>query len=270
MNIAGALLCTIASAALVACTAQLASDTGADPAIRIGATDIGGVVTGPGGPEAGVWVIAETTGLPTRYAKMVVTDDRGRYVLPGLPKAAYSVWVRGYGLVDSPKVAAEPGKLLNLTAVPAPSEAAAAQYYPAIYWYSMLDHPARERVRRAHAHSEGAHADRLAEAGEEHRLHRLPPARPGLDAQHPRHVQVHELGRGVDAPAPGRAVRRADDDAAGREFRRGALQVLRRLDRPHREGRAAVRQAAAPAGRRAQRRDHLLGMEHARSTTCTT
>ena len=35
---------------------------------------------------------------------MVVTDDQGRYVLPDLPKANYSVWVRGYGLVDSPKV----------------------------------------------------------------------------------------------------------------------------------------------------------------------
>ena len=95
----------------------------------------------PSGPEAGVWVIAETTDLPTKYAKMVVTDERGRYVVPGLPKANYSVWVRGYGLVDSPKVRAEPGKLLNLTAVPAPNEAAAAQYYPAIYWYSMLEIP---------------------------------------------------------------------------------------------------------------------------------
>src|SRR5687767_15936845 len=95
--------------------------------------DIGGVVTSTKGPEAGVWVIAETTDLPTKYAKMVVTDERGRYVVPGLPKATYSVWVRGYGLVDSPKVRSEPGKLLNLTAVPAPNQAAAAQHYPAIY-----------------------------------------------------------------------------------------------------------------------------------------
>ena len=36
--------------------------------------DIGGVVTGANGPEAGVWVIAETNELPTQYAKMVVTD----------------------------------------------------------------------------------------------------------------------------------------------------------------------------------------------------
>ena len=69
----------------------------------IGAVDIGGVVTGPNGPEAGVWVIAETTDLPTKFAKIVVTDDQGRYVIPELPKAKYKVWVRGYGLVDSPE-----------------------------------------------------------------------------------------------------------------------------------------------------------------------
>jgi len=104
-------------------------------------SDIGGVVSGPNGTEAGVWVIAETRGLPTRYAKMVVTDDRGRFVIPDLPTANYAVWVRGYGLVDSPKVEARPGERLALEAVPATSEAAAAQYYPAIYWYSMLKIP---------------------------------------------------------------------------------------------------------------------------------
>jgi hypothetical protein len=110
-------------------------------AVRIGSDDIGGMVTGPNGPEAGVWVIAETTDLPTRFAKIVVTDDQGRYLVPDLPKAKYKVWVRGYGLVDSPKVDGEPGKQLNLRAVPAPNAAAAAQYYPAIYWYAMLKIP---------------------------------------------------------------------------------------------------------------------------------
>jgi hypothetical protein len=88
-------------------------------------------------------VIAETTDLPTKFAKIVVTDDRGRYLIPELPKANYSVWVRGYGLVDSPKLQAAPGKVLDLTAVVAPSAAAAAQYYPPIYWYSMLKVPAK-------------------------------------------------------------------------------------------------------------------------------
>ena len=68
--------------------------------ILIDDDDIGGVVTSPDGPEAGVWVIAETTDLPTPFNKIVVTDDEGRYVLPDLPSATYDVWVRGYGLVD--------------------------------------------------------------------------------------------------------------------------------------------------------------------------
>src|SRR5260221_13434698 len=92
--------------------------------VNVGQTDLGGVVTSPNGPEAGVWVIAETTDLPTKFAKIVVTDDQGRYVLPALPKAKYKVWVRGYGLVDSPKVDSEPGRNLNLTAVAAPNAAA--------------------------------------------------------------------------------------------------------------------------------------------------
>src|SRR5215472_7302584 len=109
--------------------------------VRIDAGDIGGVVTSANGPEAGVWVIAETTELPTKFAKIVVTDDQGRYVIPDLPKANYSIWVRGYGLVDSPKVKTAPGKILNLKAVVAPDERAAAQYYPAIYWYAMMKIP---------------------------------------------------------------------------------------------------------------------------------
>src|SRR3990170_1124159 len=95
------------------------------------AQDISGVVSGPKGPEAGVWVIAETTDLPTKFARIVVTDDQGRYLVPDLPKANYAVWVRGYGLVDSPKVQSPPGKNLNLTAVPAPDARSATQYYPA-------------------------------------------------------------------------------------------------------------------------------------------
>src|SRR5947207_1451129 len=83
--------------------------------ITVGQSDLGGVVTSSGGPEAGVWVIAETTDLPTKFARIVVTDDRGRYLLPDLPKANYSVWVRGYGLVDSQKVTATPGRKLDLT-----------------------------------------------------------------------------------------------------------------------------------------------------------
>ena len=110
-------------------------------AIAIGNADLAGVVTSSRGPEAGVWVIAETTDLPTKFGKMVVTDDRGRYLIPDLPKATYRVWARGYGLVDSPKVKSASGTHLNLTAVVAPSAAAAAEYYPGVYWYAMLQIP---------------------------------------------------------------------------------------------------------------------------------
>jgi hypothetical protein len=125
-----------ASAVLVALQARQ------PPAPAIDPDDIGGVVTGPKGPEAGVWVIAETRDLGVRYIKSVVTDDQGRYVVPDLPKANYTVWARGYGLVDSAKTTSAPGRIANITAVPAPNPAAAAEYYPAIYWYSMLKIPA--------------------------------------------------------------------------------------------------------------------------------
>jgi hypothetical protein len=109
--------------------------------VTVGAGEIGGVVAGPNGPEAGVWVIAETTDLPTRFAKIVVTDAQGRYLIPDLPAAGYRIWVRGYGLVDSPRVEARPGQPLDLRATPAPTPAAAAEFYPAVYWYSMLRIP---------------------------------------------------------------------------------------------------------------------------------
>lgn len=130
----------LAAALSAAPNVALAQQKGA-AAVQIDNDDIGGVVTGAKGPEAGVWVIAKTTELPTTFARMVVTDDQGRYVIPDLPRADYQVWVRGYGLVDSPKMRAKPGQILNLRAVPAPNAAEAAHYYPAIYWYSMLKIP---------------------------------------------------------------------------------------------------------------------------------
>jgi hypothetical protein len=118
------------------------ADAQSSAAVRIGANDIGGVVSSAKGLEAGVWVIAETTDLPTRYIKEVVTDDRGRYLIPDLPKARYTVWARGYGLVDSPKAQSQPGKLVNLQPTIAPDKKAAAQYYPANYWYALASVPA--------------------------------------------------------------------------------------------------------------------------------
>lgn len=132
------------NAMFLALMAVLFGFSGCNPkteSVEAGGMDISGVVSGSNGPEAGVWVIAETHDLPTRFARIVVTDDNGRYLIPGLPEANYSVWVRGYGLVDSPKKEAKPGDVLDLEAVVAPDPHAAAEYYPAGYWFSLLEVP---------------------------------------------------------------------------------------------------------------------------------
>src|ERR1700712_3439888 len=87
--------------------------------VEISVSDIGGQVVGDKGPEAGVWVIAETTDLPTKYAKVVVTDDQGRFIIPELPSANYKVWARGYGLQDTAQQDAGPGKTLDFKAAAA-------------------------------------------------------------------------------------------------------------------------------------------------------
>jgi hypothetical protein len=121
---------------------------GCDPSItpRVDIDDIFGTVTSTNGPEAGVWVIAETDDFDTMFARIVVTDDDGRYLVPDLPPARYRVWVRGYGLVDSEPVSARLGQRIDLTATVAPDPAAAAQIYPAAYWYSMMRLPSDAEV----------------------------------------------------------------------------------------------------------------------------
>ena len=99
-------------------------------------------------PKRAVWVIAETTDLPTRFIRTVVTDDQGQYVLPDLPDATYEVFVRGYGLVDSARVEAMPGQALDLDAVVAPDAAAAAEVYPAAWWFAMAEFPDGELSHR--------------------------------------------------------------------------------------------------------------------------
>src|SRR5215204_3419537 len=110
MTLRNILLCGAAAFVLALSIPASGPVSAQQAAVQIGASDIGGVVSGPNGPEAGVWLIAETTDLPTRLIKSVVTDDQGRYLIPELPRANYQVWARGYGLVDSAKLASEPGK----------------------------------------------------------------------------------------------------------------------------------------------------------------
>jgi hypothetical protein len=156
-----------ALAGLLVLTSLVVTPLQAQPngAVTVGASDLGGVVTGPRGPEAGVWVIAETTGLPTKFARIVVTDERGRYLLPDLPRANYAVWVRGYGLVDSAKVQTAPGRTLNLTAVPAPNAAAAAQYYPPIHWFAMIKVPAKAEFPVGRVETQGSWLHTLKTGG---------------------------------------------------------------------------------------------------------
>jgi len=150
-----ALMLLAATCALASCgqdTATTATTTGdggsplpPETPLAVSNDDIRGKVVSANGPEAGVWVIAETRDLGTRFARIVVTNDDGDYVIPDLPSANYDIWVRGYGLVDSPKVQAEPGATLDLQAVVAPDAAAAAQYYPAGYWFSLLEIPGEDQ-----------------------------------------------------------------------------------------------------------------------------
>ncbi len=104
---------------------------------------ITGVVQSEKGPEAGVWVIAETKDLLTNFIKIVVTDDRGRFAVPDLPSnASYKVWVRGYGLVDSTPITTKPtATAVTLKVNSAKSPAEAAKVYPGNYWLSLLSPP---------------------------------------------------------------------------------------------------------------------------------
>ena len=110
-------------------------------------------------------MIAETTDLPTRYTKSVVTDDQGRYVIPDLPTANYQVWVRGYGLVDSPKMRAKPGQHLNLTAVPAPNAARGGALLSGDLLVHDDEDSAGEGFRRLDRHPEEHHAGRPGASG---------------------------------------------------------------------------------------------------------
>jgi hypothetical protein len=117
---------------------------GAEP--RIAAAEIAGTVTSAHGAEAGVWVIAETRDFQTRFAKIVVTDEAGRYLIPDLPEAKYRVWVRGYGLIDSPGADATPGHRVDIATHVASDAATAAKTYPAAYWYAMMKIPEEAQV----------------------------------------------------------------------------------------------------------------------------
>src|SRR3954447_6183130 len=133
--------------------------------VTIDGGSIGGVVLNGDRPEAGVWIVAETSALPTHFSRIVVTDDRGRFVVPDLPAARYQIWVRGYGLRDSEKVKAERGQRVTLRVEKARTPQEAARIYPANYWLSLYEPPPADAlpltngeeavVARGHSREEG-------------------------------------------------------------------------------------------------------------------
>ena len=234
-------------------------------AIAIDSDDLAGTVTGPSGPEAGVWVIAETTDLPTPFVKIVVTDDRGRYLVPDLPKANYRVWVRGYGLVDSPKTQTSPGRTLDLRAVAASSPAAAAQYYPAAHWLSLMEMPGQAGIpghrRRGQWHlAEHEEPGRLDSQREVRGLHGVPCAGHQGHAGDSGGARLvpHER-RGVGSAREVGAGGRADERRAQSVRPRARAEDVRGLDRPHPCRRSAAC-ARTAAGHGAQRGHHAVGL----------
>lgn len=225
----------IAAGVVTSSLAWLAAQQG--PGVAIDPDDIGGVVTSSKGPEAGVWVVAETSETPTKFVRIVVTDDRGRYLLPDLPRASYQVFVRGYGLVDSRRQSAKPGQQLNLRVDLAPDARTAAQVYPAAWWLSMITMPNDKQSQREIAltvkgcldcHQVGNKATRemnpsiLAEASSTldawNRRTRVGPSGPAMSADFQRLAEHRQLfADWTDRVAKGEAPRVTPPRPAGVE-----------------------------------------------------
>ena len=213
LYIGGAVVMGIAGYLLTARTGLHAQQGGAQ--VAIGANDIGGSVSSSKGPEAGVWVIAETTDLPTRYIKEVVTDDQGRYLIPDLPKANYTVWARGYGLVDSPKVQTAPGKHVDLQ----PTRGAGRKGRRALLSGQLLvcnaersrprrisrDRPRGQRPSREHQEPSPVFGQ-----AQDRRVRSVPSTGQRIYAHDSGHVQRHGSSAGLAAPLAVRTGRRTD------------------------------------------------------------
>ena len=62
------------------------------------------------GSAAGVYVVAESTGLDPAVRKAVVADNGGKFEITGLPDDDYNLWVRGNCFEDSDPITARPSK----------------------------------------------------------------------------------------------------------------------------------------------------------------
>ena len=263
--------------AAVLATATIAVVRGQTPAPS--ATGfITGVVQGAAGPEAGVWVIAETKDLPTNFIKIVVTDDHGRFLLPELPNASYSVWVRGYGLVDSTPQPAQAGTTqVTLRVAPAKTPQEAAQVYPGNYWLSMLEPPAASEFPGTGPqgnglgteHADAEPLDQLAQV----RLQLLPSAGQQADAQRRSRAEgearAEDARRGVGVATRHRRPRHVDVRRPRQPGTDALAEDVRRLDRARREGRSAASAVAADR-HRAQSRADAVGLWATTTRSCTT
>jgi hypothetical protein len=182
-----ALVIVIGFASFVLFGPSYAQQTASD--VAIDNDDIGGVVTGPKGPEAGVWVIAETRDLPVRYIKSVVTDDRGRFVVPDLPPANYQVW----GAWLRPRRQRQDDGKAWTAPCHHGSRRAERSRRRALLSSDLLVLDAqdsrRRSIRRQEQHPGAPDPDELDQLDEEQRVHRLPSARPGVDADDPRGIR---------------------------------------------------------------------------------
>mgnify|MGYP003693544603 CR=1 FL=1 len=150
---------TLAATAGVLSLTAVPSHAQQPTAVAIDNDDIGGVVRRP--ERAGSRRLGDRG--DHRAADEVRQDRRHRRSGPlrdprPAAECELPIWVRGYGLVDSPKLRAKPGQQLNLTAVPAPNEAAAAHYYSGDLLVHDDEDAAGEGFRRQHRYSEEDHA----------------------------------------------------------------------------------------------------------------
>ncbi len=265
MTLKQLLLAGAAAVSIAALVHPAPASAQATAAVAIDSDDIGGVVMGPNGPEAGVWVIAETTDLPTRYIKSVVTDDQGRYVIPDLPKANYDVFARGYGLLDTAKVKSEPGKIVNFTARIAEPEGRRGNLSRDLLVFDA-EGTGEERIPGRQREEPAG----MAQRGQDQRLLHLPRARQQGDAHHPGDVLGHEAGGRLGAPYP---VRSGDEQHGDRDRPRrhpARAQGLRRV------GPIASPPANCPPRSRSARKaasatwSSRSGIFPIPSTTCTT
>ena len=244
------------AALLLLVLAPAATTVGAEAQVNDGV--IQGQVTSTAGPEAGVWVIAETDDLETVFRKIVVTDDDGRYLLPELPVATYDVWVRGYGLVDSEPVEGRPGDELTLTAVVASTPVEAAQVYPSTYWLSLINLPEAHEFPGSGPDGNGIGETMETQA---HWINNLKGCQRCHQVGSERTREIPDLTNFDSARA---RLERPDTAGAARHADVQLYHALRpgtrarhagRLDGPDRRRRGA-RSTASPAGDRAECRHH--------------